>query len=325
MNLQPQPRPDHRFRPGRRTAALAGAAVVAVTVLSGVTACSHDRAGGSSSSASGGAASSGKLTPDIGGAGGSAQPGEPLAAAGPKAAAGGAVESASSLLQQRRLILQTSLSLTVRNVAQAADQVRRAATAAGGYVGNEQTGGTGPSARSSLTLQVPSAQLAAVTGQVAALGTVRSRTQSSADVTQQTIDVASRLATEKASVARVRALLSRATRISDIVLIEGELSSRESNLESLEAQLKSLNDQVALATLGVTLTAPGAAAHTAVKADAGFLAGLGHGWHAFVTALVIGLTVVGAVLPFVVLLGLIAVPAALVARRRRGPAPVPEP
>ena len=87
---------------------------------------------------------------------------------------------------------------------------------------------------------------------------MRSRSQTSQDVTQQTVDVASRLATQKASIARVRALLARATKISDIILIEGELSNRESNLESLEAQLTSLNDSVDLATLTVTLTPAGA-------------------------------------------------------------------
>ena len=113
------------------------------------------------------------------------------------------------------------------------------------------------SAESTLTLRVPAAQLAALTDQVAALGTVQSRGENSEDVTQQSVDVTSRLATQRASVARVRALLARATKISDVVLIEGELSQRESALESLEAQLKSLDDSVDLATLSVSLAPHG--------------------------------------------------------------------
>ena len=103
---------------------------------------------------------------------------------------------------------------------------------------------------------MPQAQLGTLTDQVAALGKVISRSQTSEDVTQQTIDVASRLATQKASVARIRALLAKATRIADIVAIEGELSQRESDLESLEAQLKSLNDAVDLATLSRSRSPP---------------------------------------------------------------------
>ncbi len=103
---------------------------------------------------------------------------------------------------------------------------------------------------------MPQAQLGQLTDQVAALGKVTSRGQTSQDVTQQSIDVASRLATQKASVARIRALLAQATRISDIVAIEGELSQRESDLESLEAQLKGLNDSVDLATLSVVPVGP---------------------------------------------------------------------
>ncbi len=103
------------------------------------------------------------------------------------------------------------------------------------------------------------------------------------------------------------------------MLIEGELSTRESTLESMQAQLKSLDDQVALATLTVTLTAPGAPtpARKPVSADTGFLAGLGHGWHAFVAALVVALTVLGALLPFAVLLAAVGIPVALIWRRRR--------
>ena len=145
-----------------------------------------------------------------------------------------------------------------------------------------------------------------------------SRSQTSEDVTQQSIDVASRLATQKASVARIRALLAQATRIADIVAIEGELSQRESDLESLEAQLKSLNDSVDLATLSVVLSAQGAP--QPAKNSYGFVAGLNHGWDVR-RALVVGLTVVGALLPFAVTLLVLGIPALVLWRRRRTPLP----
>jgi Domain of unknown function (DUF4349) len=311
LDLQPT-RPS---APTRRRAPLAIASgAVLAAVLLGTAACGsgHGASGGSSAS-SGGAVSG-------------AQPAKP--AAGPQFDADGSAASTdtskaaggvpvANLLQQRRLILDTSVSLTVGNVLQAAGRVRSMAAAAGGYVGDEQTdGGTARSAHSTLTLRIPAAKVAPVTDQIAGLGTVRSRGQTSEDVTQQSVDVASRLATQKASIARVRALLARATRISDIILIEGELSNRESNLESLEAQLESLNDSVDLATLTVSLSPAGAPAKP-VKAHSGFLAGLDRGWSAFAAAFVVALTVLGAVLPFAALLALLGVPALLLLRRRR--------
>jgi Domain of unknown function (DUF4349) len=317
-------------RNGRRTSAGLAGSVVALSVIVGlVSGCSGSSG---SSGSSGGVASSVAKAPVAGGAFNG-----PNAAAPDEAADGGASSGKAStagsagtvgLLQNRRLVLNTDIDVTVPDVFKAAARVRTLAGAADGYVGDEKTAGSGTNAQSALTLRVPQAQLGQLTDQVAALGKVTSRGQTSQDVTQQSIDVASRLATQKASVARIRALLARATRISDIVAIEGELSQRESNLESLEAQLKGLNDSVDLATLSVVLS-PQGAPKKPVAASTGFGAGLHDGWDAFVGALVVALTVLGALLPFALTLALLGIPALVLWRRRRTvvaptAAPVPE-
>jgi Domain of unknown function (DUF4349) len=123
-------------------------------------------------------------------------------------------------------------------------------------------------------------------------------------------------------VARIRTLLAHATKISDIVAIEGELSQRESDLESLEAQLKSLDDQVDLSTLTVSLNAQGAP-KPKPHDNTGFVAGLSNGWDAFVTSLVAVATVLGALLPFLLVLAVIGLPGLVLWRRRRGVPPAP--
>lgn len=303
---------------GRRRTALATATLVVLTVLGAVVACSGP-SGGSSSSSSVGNGTAGR-----GAAGSKAASSGGFAAAVPQAQANsdGSVTSnpasnSPALLQQRKLILNSGIEITVANVFQAAARVRALAAGMDGYVGDEHTSGAGQTAASTLQLRVPQDRLGPLTDQVAGLGKVMSRSQTSADVTQQSIDVSSRLATQKASVARIRVLLAKATRISDIVVIEGELSQRESNLESLEAQLKGLNDAVDLATLTVTLDARGAPAPRPHHTASGFLAGLDSGWSAFVTSLVAVLTVLGALLPFAVVLALLGIPALMVWRQRR--------
>ena len=263
----------------------------------------------------------------------------------------------AALLADRRLVMTASLEVRVASATQSAARVRALVAQAGGYIANEETSSTppgdtptpepqpmddtaggsqpssavgkavhNPSATSLLTVRVPSAQLSSLTDQVAALGTVTQRSQASQDVTQQSVDVASRLATQRASIARIRVLLAKADRIGDIVNIEGELSRREADLESMQAQLKSLNDSVELATLSVALVPRTA---TPEKSDDnGFVAGLRNGWDAFTGALVVGLTVVGAVLPFAVALaaarhpgrlGLAPAPRGDPGKRPRGP------
>ena len=145
------------------------------------------------------------------------------------------------------------------------------------------------------------------------------------DVTETVIDVDSRVKSAQASVERIRALLSEATTIGEVVRIESELSRREADLESLLAQQRVLADQTEMATLSVTVLAP-EAVDTAPEDEEGFVAGLERGWDAFVNVVVVALTTIGVLLPFLVVGGLIALPLLLAWRRRRPidhPAPDP--
>jgi hypothetical protein len=127
----------------------------------------------------------------------------------------------------------------------------------------------------------------------------------------------------------VRAILSRADKIGDVVAVEGELSRRTTELESLQARQRALAGQVGYATITLQLRATPAAAVAPAGPDrGGFAGGLGAGWHAFAATVGWLLTVLGAALPFL----LVLVPAGLAVRwalRRRvsaaASAPTPQP
>lgn len=92
--------------------------------------------------------------------------------------------------------------------------------------------------------------------------------------------------------------------------MESELSRREADLESLQAQLARLRDVTDLATIEVTLIARDEPAPVDPDDDdLGFLAGLRGGWDAFVEVVLVGLTILGALLPFAFAAGLVGVPA----------------
>jgi hypothetical protein len=171
-----------------------------------------------------------------------------------------------------------------------------------------------------VVLRVPNDRLTATIRDLQALGTVLSSDGRTEDVTAQVIDVQARVRTQRRSLERIRRLLDRATSVDEIVKIESELARREADLESLLGQQRVLSDRTAMATLTARFTGNGAAANTD---DSGFLPGLRAGWEAFVAMSVVGLTVLGATLPFLLAAAILAVPAALVARgrlRRRRPA-----
>jgi hypothetical protein len=141
---------------------------------------------------------------------------------------------------------------------------------------------------------------------------------STQDVTQQVIDVQSRLKTQQASVDRVRALLAQATTIAQIVSIESELTQREADLESMEAQLRGLADLTSLSTITVTLLGPDAKVVPKPKPKSGgFFGGLKAGWHTFLDSLKVLLTVIGAILPFAIVIGVPVWAVVWFTRRRR--------
>ncbi len=128
----------------------------------------------------------------------------------------------------------------------------------------------------------------------------------------------SRLKTQQASVDRIRALIASTTSIAQIVSLEDELTSRESDLESMEAQLRTLTDLTSLSTITVNLLGPEANVTVPpTPKKTGFLAGLTSGWHGFVASLGVLLTVIGALLPFAIVIG---IPAWIITAARPAPA-----
>ena len=182
-------------------------------------------------------------------------------------------------------------------------------------------------ATSVTTLRVDNSGVEALLRDLRALGTVQASSRTTDDVTAQVADVGARVASARASLDRIRVLMTRATTIGQVVAIESELSRRQADLESLEAQQRALADQTAQATITVALVSALAPSATSSTTDeTGFFAGLRKGWTAFTDAFVGALTVVGAVLPFaIVLVPLGFLGWRLVRRTRRQPAsPVAE-
>lgn len=199
------------------------------------------------------------------------------------------------------VIRTATLSVEVRNVPKAVAAARSAAEGAGGLVATENTERMDDTYETShLVLRVPQDRFQEVLRTLAGSGKLLSRTSEAKDVTDQVVDVESRIATQRASVARVRELMDKAERISDVVALEGELSSRQSDLESLLAQQASLKDRTSLATITLDLTPPDAPGDDGEKGDPGFLDALGGGWDAFVTMLRWIAVAFGATFPFLI-------------------------
>ena len=221
--------------------------------------------------------------------------------------------------------MTAGLVVETDNVLSAARQAETIAVGAGGFVTDEDTqvqrgtdGGTddtGDVTVSSLTVRVPPTALDDVLGRLAALGTLVSQNRATTDVTDEYVDVEARLDSQRASLDRLLQLVGAAGDLDDVISLENEIARRQADLDGLAARLQSLEEQTDLATISLTLTSEPDAVELKSDDD-GFLAGLDSGWQAFTGSVVAALTVVGAVLPFAVLIALIAIPFLVIRRRR---------
>jgi hypothetical protein len=236
--------------------------------------------------------------------------------------------SASSAAQASRLALATqsiiytaSLTVQAKNVTAAAARATSIVTAEGGYVSSEQAAiNPRDPARSTVSLQlkIPVAVYAGTLSTLSTvLGTQTSLTQHAQDVTEEVADVSSLVSSAQAAITQLQALLQRAGSISDLLTVQQQISTQESALEALQAQQRALSRETSYATVSVTLLSPPSRpAKKKIKTrQHGFVAGFASGWHGLRAVVSALLTAVGAVLPFAVVVAVLA--AAGYAGRRR--------
>ncbi|MCW2919117.1 MAG: hypothetical protein JWN52_7185 [Actinomycetia bacterium] len=220
----------------------------------------------------------------------------------------------------RSVVYTADLRVRAKSVEGAATKAKQLVTAAGGYVENE-TGSSEP-VGSNLTFKVPSDKYSMVLDQLTGqLGTKLSLQQQAEDVTEQVADVDSRVKSAQATLQTFRKLLNRANTVGEVLNVEQEITQREADLESLQARQKSLAQQTRYATVTLQLEAP--SKEPSKRPSGGFIGGLTSGWNAFTAFLSGAATLLGWLLPFLVLAAVIGLPAWRLLRGRRKPTAPP--
>lgn len=218
-------------------------------------------------------------------------------------------------VDQRSIVYTGSISVRVDDVERQAARAVSIATAAGGFVGGDRRSrGDGEHQdQATLQLRIPADRFPATVDEIGKLGDEENREINTQDVTEEAVDLDARIATQQARVASGRRLLAQAKTLADLVSLENEVAKREADLAALEAKKRRLDDLTALSTITVSFLGPDAAG----EPRTGFLAGLSAGWKAFVGSFQLLLTVLGALLPWLVLLGGPIVAALWLSRRLR--------
>ena len=216
----------------------------------------------------------------------------------------------------REVITTGSLYVTVEAPLEAAAEAARIAERAGGRVDGRReyapTGGDTGGAE--LVLRIPSSELTEVVDELQQLGESEELVLSASDVTREVRDIDSRIGALSSSVDRLLALQGSAATVEELIALETAISDRQAQLESLQSQQRSYADQVSLSTLQLTL---GSEQTAPVDEPDTFLSGLQAGWDAMLAFLGGTLVVLGVLLPWLVVLGVIVLIALLGLRRAR--------
>ena len=247
----------------------------------------------------------------------------------PEPAGPGNPEAAPDSDADRQVVTTATASVAVEDPADGAQQVSELVESVGGRV-DERTeqassGENGlEGGYADLVVRVPSDELTGVLADLEDIGDVESVSVSRSDVTSTAVDLDARISALQSSVARLQALMDAAASVEDLLAAETTLSDRQGELESLQSQRALLADQVELSTLSVHLEPLGVAP---AGGPDGFLDGLGTGWRALTTVLAAAVVVLGILLPWLGVAGLVTaavlVPIRMVRRRTPAPAPVP--
>ncbi len=273
----------------------AGILVLALVPLALFTGCSGSDSGGSTGASAAGAPAGIDYSDEASASAGGS--GEPVSdSAEPKSSGLPSVGS--------KIVRTASLSLTVPRgeFEDAVAEARTTVTGLGGFVASSETrrGGPGRPTRGSFVVRVPADTYDRALRSLGRLGRVEAREEHGDDKAAEYVDLEARTRHLEAVEARLLALLDQARTVQSALAVQAQLDSAQLELEQARGRLQLIDDQVAYATIALSLRERPAAAPagggTWAVADAAV-----SGARAFVTVAGWALVGLAAVAPFALL------------------------
>ena len=140
------------------------------------------------------------------------------------------------------MIIRTgNMSLVVRDVIEARDEIALLAVGSGGYVVSSQISGEEQDRRGWISLRVPDEKFELTLAELRGLAArVKSESTDSLDVTEEYVDLESRLKNAEATEQQYLALLEQTEDVEDILRIYDSLSRVRSEIEQIKGRMQLL-------------------------------------------------------------------------------------
>ncbi|HEX3428931.1 MAG TPA: DUF4349 domain-containing protein [Candidatus Limnocylindrales bacterium] len=156
------------------------------------------------------------------------------------------------------LIVRTgTLELEVASIAPAVAAASSVVSGAGGYVSGSDEAAAGDRDSATVAYRIPAAAWdATLDGIRRVASTVRHQQVTSEEVSGQVVDLGARIANLRATEAAFQAIMARATKISDVLDVQKQLSDTRGEIERLVADKTQLEGRAAFGSLKVTFNLP---------------------------------------------------------------------
>lgn len=174
--------------------------------------------------------------------------------------------------------IEARFQVEVRDLSAAARTLREAMLAKGARVSQDSMSRSGENQSAILTFRIAPESAASASEIIERLGVVRQKDVIAKDVSKEYFDTQLRLANLEHTLARYTELLAKTSEVDELLRIESELDRLRGEIEQLKGTLRYLKDRVAMATLIVTLWAPGSMPADVVRPQAVLYPGVRLGW-----------------------------------------------
>lgn len=182
---------------------------------------------------------------------------------------GGQVADAAATVPTLLIVRTGELELKVADLGAALRDGDAAVARAGGYIsGSNRTAANG-SESAQVTYRIPSAAWSSTLSALRGLAsTVVKELVKTEEVTGQVVDLAARIANLRATEAALQAIMAKATKISDVLDVQEQLTATRGDIEKLVADKEHLVDRAAYGSLAVTYRLPSVPSPTATPVPA---------------------------------------------------------
>ena len=159
----------------------------------------------------------------------------------------------SETVTSRKLIKEISLSVETKDYDNYIEGLRSNVVSSGGYIETSNESNNSKFRSFTATIRIPVGKTDDFTEIASDNVTVKSRSESVKDVTEEYVDVEARIKVYKAEEESLIEIMKQADNVTDLLSVKERLADVRAQIESYTAQLKSLENQTDYSTITLTV------------------------------------------------------------------------